>query len=325
MKLPRRRFLQLAASAAALPAISQAARAQTYPSRPVRWIVPYPPGGAGDILARLMAQQLSDRLGQPFVIENKPGAGTNIGTESVVHAPADGYTLLLAATPAAINATLYEKLNFNFMRDIAPVASLIGVPEVLEVNPSFPAKTVSEFIADAKAHPGKVNYASSGNGTFQHLCGELFKMMTGIDMVHVPYRGDAFALNDLIGGQVQAMFGNTAPSIEHIRTGRLRALAVTTMARLDVLPGIPTVGDFVPGYEAVGWFGLGAPSGTPTEVVDKLNKEVNTALADPKMKARLAELGYTELAGSPNEFRKLIADETEKWAKLVKFSGARPG
>jgi tripartite-type tricarboxylate transporter receptor subunit TctC len=220
---------------AALRAVSQAARAQTYPSRPVRWIVPYPPGGAGDILARLMAQQLSDRLGQPFVIENKPGAGTNIGTESVVRAPADGYTLLLAATPAAINATLYEKLNFNFIRDITPIASLIGVPEVLVVNPSFSAKTVTEFIAYAKAHPGKINYASSGNGTFQHLCGELFKMMTGIDMVHVPYRGDAFALNDLIGGQVQAMFGNTAPSIEHIRTDKLRALAVTTMARLDVL------------------------------------------------------------------------------------------
>src|ERR1700681_2542486 len=254
MKLPRRRFLQLTASAAALATVSRVARAQTYPSRPVRWIVPYPPGGAGDILARLMAQRLSDQLGQPFVIENKPGAGTNIGTESVVHAPAVGYTLLLVATPGAINATLYEKLNFNFISDSAPVASLIGVPEVLELNPSFPAKTVSEFIAYAKAHPGKINYASSGNGTFQHLCGELFKMMTGVDMVHVPYRGDAFALTDLISGQVQAMFGNTAPSIEHIRTGKLRALAVTTVTRLEVLPDIPTVGDFVPGYEAIGWF-----------------------------------------------------------------------
>jgi tripartite-type tricarboxylate transporter receptor subunit TctC len=228
-------------------------------------------------------------------------------------------------TPAAINATLYEKLNFNFIRDIAPIASLIGVPEVFEVNPSFPAKTVPEFIAYAKAHPGKINYASSGNGTFQHLCGELFKMMTGIDMVHVPYRGDAFALTDLISGQVQAMFGNTAPSLEHIRTGKLRALAVTTMTRLEVLPDIPTVGDFVPGYAAVGWFGLGAPNGTPAEIVDKLNMQVNAALADREMKARLAELGYTALAGSPAEFRKFIADETGKWAELVKFSGAKPG
>jgi tripartite-type tricarboxylate transporter receptor subunit TctC len=324
MKLPRRRFLYLAAGAAALPAVSPVAWAQTYPTRPVRWIVPFPAGGAADIVARLMGQWLSERLGQSFVIENRPGAGTNIGTESVVRSAPDGYTLLFVSPSAAINATLYEKLNFSFIRDVAPVAGLVRTPDVMEVNPSVPAKTVPEFIAYAKANPGKINYASSGNGTVQHLAGELFKVMTGVDMVHVPYRGDAFALTDLIGGQVQAMFGNMAPSIEHIRTGRLRALAVTTTTRSELLPDVPTVADSVPGYEAVGWFGLGAPNGTPGEIVDRLNKEVNAILAEPKTKVRLAELGYTAFASSPADFRKLIADETAKWAKVVKFSGAKP-
>jgi tripartite-type tricarboxylate transporter receptor subunit TctC len=324
MKLPRRRFLYLAAGAAALPAVSPVAWAQTYPTRPVRWIVPFPAGGAADIVARLMGQWLSERLGQSFVIENRPGAGTNIGTESVVRSAPDGYTLLFVSPSAAINATLYEKLNFSFIRDVAPVAGLVRTPDVMEVNPSVPAKTVPEFIAYAKANPGKINYASSGNGTVQHLAGELFKVMTGVDMIHVPYRGDAFALTDLIGGQVQAMFGNMAPSIEHIRTGRLRALAVTTTTRSELLPDVPTVADSVPGYEAVGWFGLGAPNGTPGEIVDRLNKEVNAILAEPKTKVRLAELGYTAFASSPADFRKLIADETAKWAKVVKFSGAKP-
>jgi tripartite-type tricarboxylate transporter receptor subunit TctC len=324
MKLPRRRFLYLAAGAAALPAVSPVAWAQSYPTRPVRWIVPFPAGGAADIVARLMGQWLSERLGQSFVIENRPGAGTNIGTESVVRSAPDGYTLLFVSPSAAINATLYEKLNFSFIRDVAPVAGLVRTPDVMEVNPSVPAKTVPEFIAYAKANPGKINYASSGNGTVQHLAGELFKVMTGVDMVHVPYRGDAFALTDLIGGQVQAMFGNMAPSIEHIRTGRLRALAVTTTTRSELLPDVPTVADSVPGYEAVGWFGLGAPNGTPGEIVDRLNKEVNAILAEPKTKVRLAELGYTAFASSPADFRKLIADETAKWAKVVKFSGAKP-
>jgi tripartite-type tricarboxylate transporter receptor subunit TctC len=323
MKFSRRKFFHLAGVAAALPVATRIAMAESYPTRPVRWIVPFPPGGAGDIVARLIGQWLSERLGQPFVIENKPGAGTNIGTESVVRSAPDGYTLLFVSPSAAINATLYQKLTFNFVRDIAPVAGLIRTPDVLEVNPSFPAKTVPEFIAYARANPGKVNYASSGIGTVQHLAGELFKAMTGIDMVHVPYRGDAFALTDLISGQVQMMFGNMAPSIEHIRTGRLRALAVTTTTRSDVLPDIPTVGDFVPGYEAVGWFGLGAPHGTPSEIVDRLNTEVNAALTEPKTKARLAELGYSAFATSPADFRKLIADETKKWAAVVKFSGAK--
>jgi tripartite-type tricarboxylate transporter receptor subunit TctC len=324
MKLPRRQFLYLAAGAAALSAVPPVARAQTYPARPVRWIVPFPAGGAADIVARLMGQCLSERLRQSFVIENRPGAGTNIGTESVVHSTPDGYTLLFVSPSAAINASLYDKLSFNFIRDIAPVASFVRTPDVLEVNPSVPAKTVPEFIAYAKANPGKINYASSGNGTVQHLAGELFKVMAGVDMVHVPYRGDAFALTDLIGGQVQAMFGNMAPSIEHIRIGKLRALAVTTATRSEVLPDVPTVADFVPGYEAVGWFGMGVPNGTPAEIVDNLNKAVSSAIADPKTKAQLAELGYAGIAGSPADFRKLIVDETEKWGKVVKLSGAKP-
>lgn len=324
MKLPRRQFLYLAAAAAALPPALRIARAQTYPTRPVFCIVPFPPGGGADIAARLLAQSLSERLGQQFVIENKSGAGTNIGTESVVRSAPDGYTLLLVSPSAAINATLYEKLNFNFIRDIAPVAGLIRAPEIMEVNPSVPAKTVSEFIAYAKANPGKINCASSGNGTMQHLASELFKVMTGVNMVHIPYRGDAFALPDLLSGRMQVMFGNTAPSLEHIRTGKLRALAVTTATRSEVLPDIPTVSEFVPGYEASVWFGIGVPKSTPADIIDKLNMEISASLADPKVKARLIEMGNTILAGSPADFGKLIVDETEKWAKVVKLSGTKP-
>jgi tripartite-type tricarboxylate transporter receptor subunit TctC len=324
MKLSRRQFLQLAAGAAALPAISRAAWAQTYPTRPVRVIVPYPPGGPNDILARLTGQWLSERLGQPFVIDNRPGAGGNIGTEAVVKASPDGHTLLLVSTSSAINATLYEKLNFNFIRDIAPIATIIRQPQVMLVNPSFPAKTFPEFIAYAKANPGKINMASAGSGTGPHVAGELFKMMTGVDMVHVPYRGGGPALTDLLGGQVQVAFIGPVASIEYIRTGKLRPLAVTTATRSEALPGIPTVGDFVPGYEASTWFGVGAPRSTPAEIVDKLNREINAALADPKMKARLVDLGGMVFAGSPADFGKLIAADTEKWAKVVRFSGLKP-
>jgi tripartite-type tricarboxylate transporter receptor subunit TctC len=324
MKLPRRKFLHLAASAAALPAVSRIAQAQTYPTRPVRLIVPIAPAGAGDILARLMGQWLSERLGQPFIIENRPGGGNNIGTEAVVRAPADGYTLLLAGTPNTVNVTLYEKLNFNFIRDIAPVAGVIRGFFVMVVNPSVPAKSVPEFIAYAKANPRKLNMASAGNGTASHVAGELFKMMAGVDMAHVPYRGGGPALNDLLGGQVQVMFPTTVSSIGYIRSGRLRALAVTAATRSDALPDIPTVGEFMPGYEASNWFGVGAPKSTPVEIVDKLNKEVNAALDDPKMKARLADLGGVALTGSPAEFGKLIADETEKWGKVIKFAGIKP-
>jgi tripartite-type tricarboxylate transporter receptor subunit TctC len=323
MKIPRRQFLHLAAGAAALPAASRIARAQTYPTKPVRIVVGFSPDGVADIVARLMGQWLSERLSQPFVIENRPGAGSNIAAESVVRAPPDGYTLLLVGAPAAINATLYEKLNFNLIRDIAPVASIVSVPHVMEVNPSVPAKTVPEFIAYAKANPGKLNMASAGIGSSDHVSGELFKMMAGVNMLHVPYRGSAPALTDLIGGQVQVMLDPTASSLEHIRAGRLRALAVTTAMRVVVLPDIPTVGDFVPGYEASTWAGVGAPKNTSAEIIEKLNKEINAGLADPKMEARLADLGGTALAGSPADFGKLIADETEKWAKVIKFSGAK--
>ena len=287
-------------------------------------IIGYPPGGASDITARLMGQWLSERLGQPFIIESRPGGGTNIATEAVVHAPPDGYTLLLVAPANAINATLYKKLNFNFIHDIAPVAGLIRFPNVMQVNPSVPAKTVPEFIAYAKANPGKLNMASAGNGSTPHVSGELFKMMTGVNMVHVPYRGAALALTDLISGQVQVMFENPLSSIEFIRTGKLRPLAVTTATRSEVLPDLPTVSDFVPGYEASGWFGVGVPKGTPDEIIDKLNKEINAILADPKAKARFAELGASLMPGSPADFGKFVADETDKWAKVVKFSGARP-
>jgi tripartite-type tricarboxylate transporter receptor subunit TctC len=318
MKLPRRRFLHLAAGAAALPAVSRIARAQTYPSRPVRLVVPLAPAGASDILARLIGQWLSERLGQQFVIDNRPGGGGNIGTEAVVRAPADGYTLLLAATANAIHAAFYDKLNYNFIRDIAPVAAISRYTFVMVVHPSMPTKTVPEFIAYAKANPGKLNMASPGNGTSPHLVGELFKMMTGVNMIHVPYRGGGPALTDLLGGQVQVYFPGTVASIEYIKAGRLRALAVTTATRSDELPDVPTVGEFVPGYEASGWFGVGAPKGTPVEILDMLNKEINAALADPKMKSRLADLGGTVLPGSPAAFGKLIAEETEKWGNVIR-------
>jgi tripartite-type tricarboxylate transporter receptor subunit TctC len=323
MKLPRRQFLHLGASAAALPALSHIARAQTYPTRPVRLIVGVAPGGPIDFLARLMGQWLSERLGQPFVIENRPGAGTNIATEMVVRAAPDGYTLLMVASSSAINATLYEKLNFNIVRDIAPVASIIRQPYVMLVHPSVPAKMVPEFIAYAKANPGKINMASAGNGTGQHVAGELFKMMTGVDMVHVPYRGGAPAITDLIAGQVQVMFISPVGLIEYIRAGKLRALAVTTATRAEALPDLPPLGDFVPGFEASGWNGIGAPKNTSREIIEKLNKEINAALSDPNMKARFVDLGGTVLPGSPADFAKHIAEETQKWAKVVKFSGAK--
>src|SRR5215813_9912015 len=324
MKLGRRQFLRLAAGTVALPMVSRIVRAQAYPMRPVRWIVPFPPGGPTDTVARPMAQWLSERLGKPFVIDNRPGAGTNIGTEAVVRAPADGHTLLLIAPSSAINATLYDKLNFNFVRDIAPVATITRQAQVMVVNPSFPAKTVPEFIAYGKANPGKINMASSGVGTGQHVAGELFKMMTGVNMVHVPYRGGVPAITDLIAGQVQVMFTSPLGLIEFIRVGKLRALAVTTATRSEALPGVPPVADFVPGFETTTWFGVGAPMTTTTEIVDKLNKEINAALADPRMKARISDMGAAPFGGSPADFGKLIADETEKWAKVVKFAGLKP-
>jgi tripartite-type tricarboxylate transporter receptor subunit TctC len=303
----------------------ESASAQAFPARPVRIVVGYPAGGVGDIVARLMGQRLSERLGQPFVIENRPGAASNIATEAVARAPGDGYTLLLVNPANAISATFYDNLNFNFIRDIAPVAGIVRVPNVMVVNPSVPAKSVPEFIAYAKARPGKLNMASSGNGTSVHMAGELFKMMTGIDMVHVPYRGAGPAITDLLGGQVQVMFASMLSSTQYIRTGSLRALAVTTATRSKELPHLPTVGDFVPGYEASGFFGVGAPKQTPVAIIDLLNREINAALVDPGMKARITELGGTVLPGSPADFAKIIADETEKWAKVVKFSGAKPG
>jgi tripartite-type tricarboxylate transporter receptor subunit TctC len=296
----------------------ETASTQAFPTRPVRIVVGFPPGGVSDIVARLMGQWLSERLGQPFVTENRPGAGSNIATEAVVRAPADGYTLLLVNPANAISATLYDNLNYNFMRDIAPVAGIVRVPNVMEVNPSVPAKTVREFIAYAKTNPGKVNYASAGNGTTVHLAGELFNMMAGVNLVHVPYRGSAPALTDMLGGQVQVMFDALPSSIEHVRTGKLRALAVTTAERSPSLPDVPPLGDFVPGFEASVWQGIGAPKGTPPEIVEKLNKEINTALSDPRVRAQLASLGSTELILSPAEFGTLIAEETEKWAKVIR-------
>jgi tripartite-type tricarboxylate transporter receptor subunit TctC len=325
MKLPhRRQFLHLAAGAAALPAVSRVARAQAYPTRPVRLIVVQAAGGGNDIVARLMGQWLSERLGQSFVIENRPGAGGNIGTEAVVRAPPDGYTLLLVAVANTINATLYDKLNFNFIRDIAPVGSIGSVPNVIVVHPSVPAKTVPELITYAKGNPGKLNMASGGNGTPQHVAGELFKMMTGLNITHVPYRGAAPALTDLLGGQVQIMFATMPASIEYIRAGKLRPLAITTAKRSEVLPDLPPVAEFVPGFEAGSWYGVGAPKNTPSEIIGVLNKEINAALADRKIKARLADLGSTALVGSPADFGKLIADDTEKWAKVIKFAGIKP-
>ncbi len=324
MKLPRRTFLQLAAGAAALPAVSRIAGAQTYPTRPLRLIIGYPPGGSADITARLTGQWLSERLGQPVVIESRPGAATNLATEAVVRAAPDGYTLLLVAPANAINATLYDKLTFNFLRDIEPVAGIIRFPNVVVVNPSLPIKTIPELIAYAKANPGKLNMASSGNGSTIHMSGELFKMLTGINMVHVPYRGGAPALTDLIAGQVHVMFDNVPTSAEHIKAGKLRGLAVTSTARSEVLPDLPTVADFLPGYEASAWYGLGVPKNTPGEVIDKINKAMNAILADPKSQARFAELGASLLPGSSADFGKLIAEETEKWGKVVEFSGAKP-
>jgi tripartite-type tricarboxylate transporter receptor subunit TctC len=320
MKLPRRQFLHLAAGAAALPGLSRIARAQAYPTRPVRLIVPFPPGGAVDVTARLIGQWLSERLAQPFIIENRSGANSNIATEAVVKAPPDGYTLLVVGPANATNATLYDKLNFNFIRDIAPVAGMIRAPFAMVVNPSFPAKTVPEFITYAKANPGKLNIAMPGG--MNDISGELFKIMAGVDMTNVPYRGGAPALTDLLGGQVQVIF--IGPGVtEYISTGKLRALAVTTAMRSELLPDIPTVGDFLPGFEASVWWGVGAPKNTPVEIVDKLNKEINAGLADTKIKARLADMGATPLAGSSADFGKLIADETEKWGKVIRAAGIK--
>ena len=323
MKLPRRQFLHLTAAAAALPAVSCIARAQAYPTRPVRLIVPIAPGGGSDIAGRLMGQWLSERLGRPFVVENRPGAGGTIGTEAVVRAPADGYTLLLCRTSNATDAALYEKLNYNFIRDIAPVATITREPLVLVVNPSVPANTLPEFLAYAKANPRQINMASAGTGTLAHVAGELFKMMAGIDMVHVPYRGGGPAQNDVLGGQAQVLFSTPSASIAYIRAGMLRALAVTTATRSDALPDIPTVGKFVPGYQASYWSGICAPKNTPTEIIDKLNGEINAALADPKLMRRLAELGALAFASSPTEFGKLIADETEKWGKVIRAANIK--
>jgi tripartite-type tricarboxylate transporter receptor subunit TctC len=323
MKIARRRFLQLAAGTLALPAVSRVAWAQAYPHQPVRLLLGYPPGGSADITARLAGQWLSERLGQPFVVESRPGAGTNLATEAVVRAAPDGYTLLLVPPAAAINATLYDKLNFNFIRDIESIAGIIRFPNVVVVNPSVPVKSIPELIAYAKANPGKLNMASSGNGSTIHMSGELFKMMTGIDMVHVPYRGGALALTDLIGGQVHVMFDNIPTSAQHIKEGRLRGLAVTGPTRSELLPDLPTVADFLPGYEASAWYGLGAPKGTPAGVIDKLNKTMNAILADPKTKERFTEIGGSTLPGSPADFAKYLADETEKWGKVVKFAGIK--
>ena len=323
MKLSRRQFLVLAAAAATSQTVSQTASAEIYPSRPVRVMVGFAAGQAIDIVTRIVTQSLSERLGQQFIIENRPGAGGNIATEAVVRAPPDGYTLLAIGSNNKINATLYQNLSYDFIRDIAPVASVYRVPQVMEVNPSFPAKTVPEFIAYAKAHPGEISFASAGNGSVAHVTGELFKMMTGVDMLHVPYRGAPPALTDLIGGQVHVMFDNMPSSIEHIRAGRLRPLAVTSTARLQALPEIPTIGDFVPGFETSAWAGIGAPKNTPTEIIDTLNREINASLAEPAVQARITDLGGLVLALTPSAYASLIAQETDKWAKVIKFSGAR--
>jgi tripartite-type tricarboxylate transporter receptor subunit TctC len=323
IKLPRRKFLHLAAGAAALPVVPRIAWAQAYPTRPVRIIVGFAPGGGVDITARLIAQWLSERLGHQFVIENRPGAATNIATEAVVRSPPDGYTLLLVNSTNAINATLYDRLNFNFIRDIAPVAGIMVVPNVMVVNPSVPARTVPAFIAYAKANPGKINMGSGGNGSPTHVSGELFKMMTGVNLVHVPYRGAGPGLVDLLAGQVQVYFPTMPASIEYVRAGKLRALAVTTATRSEALPDVPTVGEFVPSYEATTWYGVGVPKNTPAEIIDKLNQEVNGALADPKIKTRFADLGGTPLPGSPAQFGKLIADDTEKWARVINSVGIK--
>ena len=325
MKLPhRRQFLYLAAGAAALPTLSRVAKAQAYPSRPVRMIVPFGSAGASDIVARVMGQWLSERLGQQFVVENRPGAGGNLGTEAVVRAPPDGYTLVMVGQPNAINATLYDKLSFNFISDVAPVAGVIRFPNVMNVTPSVPAKTVPEFITYAKANPGKINMASPGIGSSPHMIGELFKMMAGVDIIHVPYRSVAAAMTDLISGQVHMMFATTAASVEYVKAGKLRALAVTSAMRAESLPDTPTVDESLRGFEGSSWYGVGAPSNTPLEIISMLNKEINLAFVDPKMRMRFADLGGTVIPGSPHDFGKLIADETQKWGKVVKLVGIKP-
>jgi tripartite-type tricarboxylate transporter receptor subunit TctC len=324
MKLSRRQFLRVAAGAAVLPAFSRIVRAQAYPTRSVRLVVGFPPGQTADIIARLMGQWLTERLGQPVIIDNRPGASSNIATELVVRSPADGYTLLSVNSSNLINATLYEKLPYNFLRDVDPIASFSRVALVMEVSPSFPARTVPEFIAYAKANPGKINMASGGTGNSTHVTGELFKMMAGVNLLHVPYRGSPPALTDLIGERVQVMFDVLSSSVEHIRSGRLRALAVTTATRSEALPDVPALGEFVPGYEASALAGVGAPKGTPAEIIEKLNSEINAGLADPKMKLRFADLGLTPLSLSAADFARLVVDETAKWGKVVKFANIKP-
>jgi tripartite-type tricarboxylate transporter receptor subunit TctC len=323
MRFPRRKFLHLAAGATALPAVSRFARAQSYPTRPVQIVVGFAAGSTSDILARLMAQWLSQRLGQQFVVENRPGAGGNIGAETVVKAAPDGYTLLMVPPAVAANATLYQHLNFNFLHDIAPIAGVVRVPNVVEVNPSIPVKTIPELITYAKANPGKLSFASAGIGTASHLAGQLFNTMTGANLQHVPYRGDGPAMADLIAGQVQVGFATMTASIGHIRAGQLRPLAVTTIKRSDALPGIPSVSDFLPGFEASSWFGIAAPQGTPPEIIESLNRETNAGLADSTIDARLADMGGMLLTGSPADFGRLIADETQKWSKVIRAAGIK--
>ena len=323
MTIPRRRFLHLAAGTAALPMTSQVAWAQAYPARPVRWIIGFAPGGTTDVISRLIVQYLTEHLGQPFIVESRPGAATNLATEMVVRSPADGYTLLFIGSPNAINTSLYTRLNFNFSRDIAPVAAIVSVPTVMVVHPSVPVTTVPEFIAYAKANPGKINMASSGIGSTPHLAGELFKMMAGVDIQHVPYRGAAPAMTDLLAGQVQVYFVTTPSSMQYIKSGQLRAIAVTTAKRLPELPGLPAISEFVPGYDASAWYGLGAPKDTPKDIIDKLNREINAAVANASIKKRFDDLGCTIIAGSPADLAKLIADDTERWAKVVRFAGLK--
>jgi tripartite-type tricarboxylate transporter receptor subunit TctC len=323
MTFPRRRFLRLAAGAAALPAVPRSVRAQSYPTKPVRLLVGFAAGGGNDIAARLISHWLSERLGQQFIVENRPGAGSNIATEAVVRAAPDGYTLLLVAVSNATNATLYDNLSFNFIRDIAPVAGVMRVPNLVEVHPSVPAQTLPEFIAYAKANPGKINMGSGGSGGPVHMTGELFNMMAGLKMQHVPYRGEAPALNDLIGGQVDVVFGSVPASIQYVRAGKLRALAVTTATRSELLPDVPTVAEFVPGYESSTWYGIGAPESTPADIIERLNVEINSALTDPTLKARIADLGGTAIGGSQADFGELIATDTEKWGKVVRFAGIK--
>jgi tripartite-type tricarboxylate transporter receptor subunit TctC len=323
MKLPRRQFLHLAVGAAALPAVARVAWAQSYPSRPVRVVVPAAPGGATDIITRVIGRRLSERLGQQFIIENRPGGSNNLGTEAVVRAPADGYTLLAMGGVNVVNTVLFDKLNFNFIRDIAPVAGTMRTPFIMTVNPSFPAKTIPEFIVHVKANPGQLNFASGGTGTGPHMAGELFKVMTGVNMVHVPYRGEGLALTDLLGGQVQVMFSASSVSLESVKAGKLRALGVTTSARWEAMPDLPTVSEFVPGFEASGWFGVGAPKDTPAETIDRLNNAINTALADPNIKARIADLGGDPFPSSPANLGKFIVEEAEKWGKVIRAANIK--